>query len=184
MSRCTPSQVLKLLNDLSPNDPQPSYDQCLKSRIHNVQESRLFDHRGDSDSSDFAPGEAHLAEFDPGEVGHVRFRFVELPRAELPLAEGDSADRYSVDHCSIARRGVSYCSIDGSMVFATVLEILQGLPFVARESYSIPQGQYECPKGKGEPPSLEKAFMYCLMLITIAVLDSGAFSLDATIFRR
>jgi len=70
----------------------------------------------------------------------------------------------------------------GSMVFAMVLEIAQGSPFVARDPYLIPQGQYEGPKGKGEPPSWEKAFMYCLMLITIAVFGPGAFSLDALIF--
>ena len=72
----------------------------------------------------------------------------------------------------------------GSMAFAMVLEIAQGLPFVARDPYQIPAGQYEGPKGKGEPPSWEKAFMYCLMLIAIAVLGPGAFSLDAAIFRR
>ncbi|MGA7938059.1 MAG: DoxX family protein, partial [Kovacikia sp.] len=70
-----------------------------------------------------------------------------------------------------------------SMAFATFLEITQGLPFVARDPYLIPTGQYEGPKGKGEPPSWEKAFMYCLMLMTIAVLGPGAFSLDALLFR-
>lgn len=69
-----------------------------------------------------------------------------------------------------------------SMAFAAYLEITQGLPFVARDPYLIPQGQYEGPKGKGEPPSWEKAFMYCLMLIAIAVLGPGAFSLDALLF--
>ncbi len=73
-------------------------------------------------------------------------------------------------------------AILGSMVFAMVLDIVQGLPFVARDPYQIPDGQYEGPKGKGEPPSWEKAFMYCLMLIAIAVLGPGAFSLDAAIF--
>lgn len=75
-------------------------------------------------------------------------------------------------------------AILGSMVFAMVLEIAQGLPFVARDPYQIPDGQYEGPKGKGEPPSWEKAFMYCLMLIAIAVLGPGAFSLDAAIFGK
>jgi putative oxidoreductase len=70
----------------------------------------------------------------------------------------------------------------GSMVFAMCLEIAQGLPFVARDPYQIPVGQYEGPRGKGEPPSWEKAFMYCLMLIVIAVLGPGAFSLDATLW--
>ncbi len=73
-------------------------------------------------------------------------------------------------------------AILGSMVFAMGLEIAQGLPFLARDPYLIPQGQYEGPKGKGEPPSWEKAFMYCLLLIVIAVLGPGAFSLDALTF--
>lgn len=73
-------------------------------------------------------------------------------------------------------------AILGSMLFAMVLEISQGLPFVARDPYLIPPGQYEGPQGKGEPPSWEKAFMYCLMLIAIAVLGPGLFSLDAALF--
>jgi putative oxidoreductase len=69
------------------------------------------------------------------------------------------------------------------MAFAAYLEIKQGLPFVARDPYLIPQGQYEGPNGKGEPPSWEKAFMYCLMLLAIGVLGPGAFSLDALLFK-
>lgn len=72
----------------------------------------------------------------------------------------------------------------GSMVFAMYLHISEGKPFVARDPYLIPEGQYKGPKGKGEPPSWEKAFMYCIMLIAIAVLGPGAFSLDALIFGR
>ncbi len=74
-------------------------------------------------------------------------------------------------------------TILGSMIFALGLEISQGLPFVARDPYLIPEGQYEGPKGKGEPPSWEKAFMYCLILMAIAVFGPGAFSLDALLFR-
>ena len=70
-----------------------------------------------------------------------------------------------------------------SMAFAAYLEISQGSPFIARDPYLIPPGQYEGPKGKGEPPSLEKAFMYCLMLMAICVLGPGAFSLDALLLR-
>lgn len=73
-------------------------------------------------------------------------------------------------------------AILASMVFAMVLEMSHGSPFVARDPYLIPPGQYEGPRGKGEPPSWEKAFMYCLMLIAIAVLGPGLFSLDASIF--
>ncbi|MBE9227947.1 DoxX family protein [Phormidium sp. LEGE 05292] len=74
-------------------------------------------------------------------------------------------------------------AILGSMIFAAYLEITQGLPFVARDPYLIPEGQYEGPNGKGEPPSWEKAFMYCLMLITIAVFGPGIFSIDALLFK-
>ncbi len=74
-------------------------------------------------------------------------------------------------------------AIFGSMAFAAVLEISHGTPFVARDPYLIPNGQYEGPTGKGEPPSWEKAFMFCLILITIAVLGPGAFSLDALLFK-
>ena len=66
-----------------------------------------------------------------------------------------------------------------SMAFAAYLDIVNGSPFVARDPYLIPDGQYEGPKGKGEPPSWEKAFMYGLMLMAIGVLGPGAFSLDA-----
>lgn len=70
----------------------------------------------------------------------------------------------------------------GSMVVAIAQHIAQGKPFVARDPYLIPDGQYEGPSGKAEPPSWEKAFMYCLMLIVLAVLGPGLFSLDAILF--
>lgn len=66
-----------------------------------------------------------------------------------------------------------------SMVFALVLEITQGLPFVAPDPYLIPQGEYEGANGKGEPPSQEKAFVFILMLITLLFLGAGGFSVDA-----
>src|SRR5579883_845646 len=69
-----------------------------------------------------------------------------------------------------------------SMAFAAYLEIVQGLPLVARDPYLIPTGQYDGPNGKGEPPSWKKVFMSCLMLLTIAVLGPGAFSLDALLW--
>lgn len=75
-------------------------------------------------------------------------------------------------------------AILGSMAFAMFLEIAQGLPFVAQDPYLIPPDQYQGPKGQGEPPNWEKAFIYCLVLITIAVLGPGAYSLDALIFVR
>jgi putative oxidoreductase len=76
-------------------------------------------------------------------------------------------------------------AIFGSIGVAMIQEIFQGLPFVALDPYLIPAGQYEGKNGKkGEPPSWEKAFIYCLLLITITVLGPGAFSWDAAIFAR
>ena len=72
----------------------------------------------------------------------------------------------------------------GSIIFAIYLEVSGGKPFVAQDPYLIPEDQYKGPLGKGEPPSWEKAFMYCVMLIAIAILGPGAYSLDALIFVR
>ena len=69
-----------------------------------------------------------------------------------------------------------------SMAFALVLEITQGLPFVAPDPYLIPPGEYEGADGKGEPPSQEKAFVFNLMLIVLLVFGPGSLSLDAWIF--
>jgi putative oxidoreductase len=71
-----------------------------------------------------------------------------------------------------------------SMLFAIFLETTGGTPFVAQDPYLIPDDQYKGPLGKGEPPSWEKAFMYCVMLVAIAVIGPGAYSLDALIFGR
>ncbi|BBD69491.1 DoxX family protein [Nostoc commune NIES-4072] len=71
-----------------------------------------------------------------------------------------------------------------SMIFAIYLHISGSKPFVAQDPYLIPQEQYQGALGQGEPPSWEKAFMYCVMLIAIAVLGPGAYSLDALIFGR
>ncbi|MGB7414424.1 MAG: DoxX family protein [Thermosynechococcaceae cyanobacterium] len=69
-----------------------------------------------------------------------------------------------------------------SMVYALFLEMAHGSPFVAPDPFQIPEGQYEGPNGKGEPPSYEKAFMYILILSAIAILGPGAFSIDALLF--
>lgn len=71
-----------------------------------------------------------------------------------------------------------------SMLFAILLHLMEGKPFVAKDPYLIPEGQYQGALGKGEPPSWEKAWMYCAMLIAIAVLGPGAYSLDALIFGK
>ncbi|PZO52710.1 MAG: DoxX family protein [Phormidesmis priestleyi] len=73
-------------------------------------------------------------------------------------------------------------AIFGSMAFALFLEMSHGSPFVAPDPFQIPAGQYEGPNGKGDPPSYEKAFMYCVMLIAIAILGPGLYSIDALLF--
>ncbi|MEL7075802.1 MAG: DoxX family protein [Cyanobacteria bacterium J06648_1] len=67
----------------------------------------------------------------------------------------------------------------GSMAFALILEITQGLPFVAPDPYLIPEGEYEGADGKGEPPSQEKAFVFNLVLIVLTIFGAGAYSVDA-----
>ncbi|WP_138502441.1 DoxX family protein [Nostoc sp. PA-18-2419] len=71
-----------------------------------------------------------------------------------------------------------------SMLFAIWLHLIEGKPFVAADPYLIPEDQYKGPLGKAEPPSWEKAFLFCVMLIAIAVIGPGAYSLDALIFGR
>lgn len=70
-----------------------------------------------------------------------------------------------------------------SMLFAIYLHISENKFFVSPDPYLIPEGEYEGPKGKAEVPSWEKAFMYCIMLIAIAVFGPGIYSLDALIFK-
>jgi putative oxidoreductase len=72
----------------------------------------------------------------------------------------------------------------GSMLFAVYLDITGGQPLVAQDPYLIPEGEYRGPDGLGEPPSWEKAFMYCVILIAIAILGPGVYSVDAAIFGR
>ena len=69
-----------------------------------------------------------------------------------------------------------------SMAYAMVLEISQGLPFVARDPYLIPEGQYRGPMGIGEPPSWEKAGMYVVTCLVLIFFGGGAYSFDALIF--
>lgn len=71
-----------------------------------------------------------------------------------------------------------------SIGFAIALHIKNGKPFIAKDPYLIPEDQYKGPLGKGAPPSWEKAFMYCILLMAIAVLGPGTYSLDALIFGR
>ncbi|MFM7640426.1 MAG: DoxX family membrane protein [Cyanobium sp.] len=65
-----------------------------------------------------------------------------------------------------------------SMVYAMVLEIRSGFPFIAPDPYQIPTGDYVGPMGVGEPPSWEKAAMYALMALVLILCGGGILSLD------
>lgn len=75
-------------------------------------------------------------------------------------------------------------AILASMLFAMILEMSKGSPFVAQDPFQIPADQYVGPNGQGEPPSWEKAFLYVVILSAIAVLGPGAFSLDAQLLMQ
>ena len=68
------------------------------------------------------------------------------------------------------------------MLYALGLEVMNGDPLVAPDPYELGD-YYEGPNGdKGEPPSMEKALMFSLMLTLIIVFGPGAYSLDALLF--
>lgn len=70
-------------------------------------------------------------------------------------------------------------SILVSMLYALFLELVSGDPLIAPDPYELGDF-YEGPDGrKGEPPSLEKALVFSLMLTLIIVFGPGAYSLDA-----
>ncbi len=74
---------------------------------------------------------------------------------------------------------LSSASILVSMLYALVLELVKGDPIVAPDPYELGE-YYEGPNGdKGEPPSMEKALLFSLMLTLIIVFGPGAYSLDA-----
>ncbi len=73
-------------------------------------------------------------------------------------------------------------SILVSMLYALLLELIKGDPLIAPDPYELGD-YYEGPDGrKGEPPSLEKALVFSLMLTMIIVFGPGAYSLDALLF--
>ncbi|WP_051834432.1 DoxX family protein [Synechococcus sp. KORDI-52] len=65
-----------------------------------------------------------------------------------------------------------------SMVYAVVLEITSGFPFIAPDPYLIPEGDYAGPMGVGEPPSWEKAAMYVVMCLVLITAGGGPISID------
>ena len=65
-----------------------------------------------------------------------------------------------------------------SMLYAMVLEISNGFPFVAPDPFQIPDGDYAGPMGVGEPPSWEKAAMYVVMCLVLITAGGGPYSLD------
>ena len=73
-------------------------------------------------------------------------------------------------------------SILVSMLYALFLELVNGDPLIAPDPYELGE-YYEGPDGrKGEPPSMEKALIFSLMLVLIMVFGPGAYSLDAWVF--
>ena len=76
----------------------------------------------------------------------------------------------------------SSLSILVSMLYALVLEIIDGLPIIAPDPYELGEF-YSGPNGdKGEPPSMEKALIFSVMLVLIIVFGPGYYSLDALLF--
>jgi putative oxidoreductase len=69
-----------------------------------------------------------------------------------------------------------------SMAFALVLHIMGNKPFIAPDPYLNSPDDYQGPKGQGEAPSMEKAFVYILIMLVIIVFGPGAYSLDAVLF--
>ncbi len=65
-----------------------------------------------------------------------------------------------------------------SMLYALLLEIRLGLPFIALDPYQIPAGDDAGPMGVGEPPSWEKAAMYSVMALVLILCGGGMLSLD------
>ena len=70
----------------------------------------------------------------------------------------------------------------GTMAFALILHIMDGKPFVARDPYLNPPDYYKGPKGKAEAPSMEKSFVYILIMVVFIVFGPGLYSLDAILF--
>jgi putative oxidoreductase len=65
-----------------------------------------------------------------------------------------------------------------SMLYAVVLEIRSGFPFIAPDPFQIPEGDYVGPMGVGEPPSWEKAAMYVVMCAVLIGSGGGPISVD------
>lgn len=73
-------------------------------------------------------------------------------------------------------------SILVSMIYALVLEVIDGLPIIAPDPYELGEF-YSGPNGdKGEPPSMEKALIFTMMLTLIILFGPGAYSVDALLF--
>lgn len=70
----------------------------------------------------------------------------------------------------------------GCMALALFLHIKGGKPFIARDPYLNPPDYYKGPKGKAEAPSYEKAFVYILIMLVLAIFGPGLYSVDAVLF--
>ena len=69
-----------------------------------------------------------------------------------------------------------------SMAFALFLEVKEGTPFIAKDPYLTSPDDYVGSDGKGEGPSMEKAFIYVVIMLVIIVFGAGLYSLDAVFF--
>ena len=95
----------------------------------------------------------------------------------IPLCFFGAAVMFFGGFCLIAGFLTPLASLGilGSMAFALVLEVLGKKPFIARDPYLSPPGEYEGPKGKAEEPSYEKAFVYILIMLIFIVFGPGQF---------
>lgn len=78
--------------------------------------------------------------------------------------------------------GLASVGILSCMALALFLHIKGGKPFVAQDPYLTPPDDYQGPQGKGEAPSMEKAFVYVLIMLVLTVFGPGIYSLDAILF--
>ena len=77
----------------------------------------------------------------------------------------------------LASLGILAC-----MALALFLHVKEGKPFIARDPYLTSPDDYKGPQGKGEGPSYEKAFVYILIMLLLAIFGPGLYSVDALFF--
>lgn len=107
-----------------------------------------------------------------------------LNNLPIPLCFVGAATMFLGGFCLIAGflTPLAAIGILCAMAFALVLHIKGGKPFIARDPYLNPPGEYEGPKGKAEAPSMEKSFVYIISMLLIIVFGPGLYSLDALLY--